>query len=596
MFTTGDQDQLKACLTKTIELVDKCSEKLKPISDPVQAKKDTKEDDLLENYQASNNVSTFALNKEDDEHLCTLTSDIETVLSQHISHLSHICLNYLFDFFHIYNYDREQKIFTSPLNRSILDSLHSELESLLAAVAAYPAAYNGDLQTVTNFLEKYPNYKDKPGLWGTTLLYSTARNNHFNIVKYLIESAHSSVNAQNQRDVDFALESCKADFVPNPTAGSTALHAACYNKHLKIVEYLIEHGADYFIENQANETPVMNGERSTEIKNYFRDYLILNYSAQTPKNLPDRPIMNDSRRPIQDCWWEYKPFQDSKWFKFNAAEALELHQALLTTEEFQEQVYLKVEKGLYSVSMIEFHRSGRHEQDPKKNMAWVRCRGSSILNFDCYSIWQIMLIQHGGIDKAAETTPSLKVQHFPTMSDSRFKLQLNSWYSCDAKTNSLLENSMNYRRKITALNVPFVGNHLKFNLGTFEFSNNEKTILGYVRWIPRLISKTGSTDHKIVDVDNYQVTADSQPIPLTTKRLKEISHVKKSDQEQTEELANSQEDDDDDSGFQTASSSNIENDDDIDDENTDKSNDGTKVGEKICMYELIIFFALNVHF
>ena len=574
MSTTKDENQLKLCLTKIIELVNEYLQKLKPISDEAQSQTDSNEDNLLENCQANNNIYTFTLSTEENELLDTLTSNIQTVLNQYLPHLSQICLNYLLDFLHTYNYDRERREFTSPLNAGILHSFHRELEGLLAAVAAYPAAFCGDLQTVKNFLEKYPNYNDKPGLWETTLLYSAARNDHFDIVKYLIESAHCSVNAQNQRDVDFALDSCGPDSVPKPGAGSTALHAACHNKHLNIVKYLIQHGADYFIENQANETPLMNSERYTEIKNYFQDYLIINYSIQSPNNLPDRPIMNDNRRPIQDCWWEYKPFQDSKWYKFSAAKAIELHKVLLPSEEFQEQVHLRVEKGLYRVSMIEFYRSGRNEQDPQKNMAWIRCRGSSNLNFDCYSIWQIMLIQHDKIDKNLEITPSLKVQHFPTMSDSRFKLQLNNWYNCDAKTSSLLDNSMNYRRKVTTINIPFAGNDLKFNLHTFEFSNNEKTIVGYIRWIPKLISKTESNDQKIVDVDNYHVTANSQPIPLTTKHLKEVSHIKKSDQEQTDELANLQEDDDnDDSGFQTATTSDVGN----DDEDTDKSNDETKV-------------------
>ena len=116
--------------------------------------------------------------------------------------------------------------------------------------------------------------------------------------------------------------------------------------------------------------------------------------------------------------------------------------------------------------------------------------------------------------------PSLKIQHFPTMSNSRFKLHLNTWYSCDAKTSSLLDDSMNYRRKIISIDIPFVGDDLKFNLQTFEFSNNEKTIFGYIRWIPKLISNNENNDKKIVPVDNYQPMANIQPIPLTTKYSK----------------------------------------------------------------------------
>jgi hypothetical protein len=73
-------------------------------------------------------------------------------------------------------------------------------------------------------------------------------------------------------------------------------------------------------------------------------------------------------------------------------------------------------------------------------------------------------------------------------------------------------------------------------LQTFEFSNNEKTILGYVRWIPKLTGNNG------IHIDNYQSMANIQPIPWTTKRSKEISHMKKADHN----LANIEEDDDSD--------------------------------------------------
>jgi hypothetical protein len=578
MSTTNDENQLKICLTKIIELVKACLQKLQPTKEQSQSQPqaDTEDDTLLKNSELNNNVYTFTLSNEENELLDTLTSDIQTTLNQHLAHLSQICLNYLLDFLHTYNYDREGREFTSPLTMGVLHSFNRELEGLLASAEAFQAAYNGDLKIVKMFLTQYPTYKDKPGLWETTLLYSAARNNHLAIVTYLIESAHCSVNAQNQRDVDFALNACSTDFIPKPSAASTALHAACYNNHLDIVKYLVEHGADYFIQNQANETPIMNGEAYVDIKDYFEDYLIISYSIEPPERLPDRPIMNDNQRPIRDCMWEYKPFQDPKWYKFTAGEATELHKALLPSEEFQQQIYLKVRQGLYSVSMIEFYRSGKHEQDPQKNMAWIRCRGSSVLNFDCYSIWQIMLIQHPKINQNVETTPSLKVQHFPTMTDSRFKLQLNSWYSCNAKVSSLLDDSMNYRRKVISIDIPFVGNGLKFNLQTFEFSNNEKTILGYVRWIPKLISNTDNNDKKIVYIDNYQPMINLEPIPLTTKRLKEVSHMKKADQEQGDDLANPEEDDDE-SGLPIATASGIGNDDDIDDNDIDSSNDKNKV-------------------
>ncbi|CAF4905193.1 unnamed protein product, partial [Rotaria sp. Silwood1] len=232
-------------------------------------------------------------------------------------------------------------------------------------------------------------------------------------------------------------------------------------------------------------------------------------------------------------------------------EATSLHKALLPSKEFQQQVYLKVARGLYSVSIIEFLRSGRHEQDPQKNMAWVRCRGSSVLNFDCFSIWQMMLTQHPKVNKSTEAIASLKIQHFPVMNSSRFALQLSTWYSCDDKTSSLLDNAMNYRRKIISINIPYVGDDLVLNLHTFEFSNNGNTIVGYIRWIPKLISNTGNIEQKIVFVDNYQSTVNIQPIPLTTKRWK-LFQEKYTDEKQANNLASQEDNDDDDSGLHMA--------------------------------------------
>ncbi|CAF3499599.1 unnamed protein product [Rotaria sp. Silwood1] len=575
MHTENDEKQLKSCLTKIIQLVEECLQKFKSFDQPTQIRSptDIKDDNLLENSQLNNNIYTFTLSDEENELLQALTYNIETTLNEHFQHLSNICLNYLLDFLYTYHYDREKRRFLSPLNIGELYSFALELKGLLASSAAYPAAYNGQLDVVKKFIKEYPTFKDKPGLWETTLLYSAARNNHLDIVKYLIEEARCSVNAQNQRDVGFALDATTADYIPRPTAASTALHGACFYNHLDVVKYLIRHGADYFIQNQAHETPINNGERHADIKKFFQDYLIMGYSIRDSERLPDQPIMDNDRRPIQDCMWEYKPFQDPKWYKFSASVASLLHIALLPSKEFQQQLYMKLTNGLYSVSIIEFLRSGKHEQDPQKNMAWVRCRGSSILNFDCFSIWQVMLMQHPKVNDDEDKTPSLKIQHFPTMVTSRFKLQLNTWYSCDDKTNSLLENAMNYRRKIISINIPHVCDGLTFNLQTFEFSNNEKTIVGYIRWIPKLISSTENKDKKLVYVDNYQSMANIQPIPLTTKRLKEASKIKSTGKNQMDEIED--QDEEDDSGLQIATTFGGGNDDEADDddfENWDDNN------------------------
>jgi hypothetical protein len=71
--------------------------------------------------------------------------------------------------------------------------------------------------------------------------------------------------------------------------------------------------------------------------------------------------------------------------------------------------------------------------------------------------------------------------------------------------------------------------------------------------------------------------ANIQPIPLTTKYFKEASHMKKTDQQQKNDLENS-DDDDDENDLQIATAPGIVNDDYVDDDDFDNSNDKDKVG------------------
>ncbi|CAF3892486.1 unnamed protein product, partial [Rotaria sp. Silwood1] len=162
------------------------------------------------------------------------------------------------------------------------------------------------------------------------------------------------------------------------------------------------------------------------------------------------------------------------------------------------------------------------------------------------------------------------------MNSSRFALQLNTWYSCDDKTSSLLDNAMNYRRKIILIHIPHVCDDLTFNLQTFEFSNNEKTIVGYIRWIPKLISSTEIKDKKLVYVDNYQSMANIQPIPLTTKCWK-LFQEKYTDEKQANYLAS---EDDDESDLHIATAVGTENDDEADDDDIADVTNKRKVSEE----------------
>jgi len=425
-----------------------------------------------------------------------------------------------------YQYNEKERKFENSLNLSILLSFYRDLQSILASIDSFQAAWNGDLSLVKEFIKNYPVLKDKPGLWGTTLIYSAAKNNHKTIVKYLIETAKCSVDSQNEQDLEKILltsTTTTEDFEVNSKFASTALHGACFNGHLTIVKYLIEHQANYFIKNQAEETPIMNGESHQQIREFFQNFLILGYSNISNK-LPDKPILEETEQKI-DCFWEYKPFNDDKWYLFSSEESNELQKSLILTsnEKFQYEVRLKVAKGIYCVSTIEFLRSGKDE-DKTNNLAWIRCRGSSILNFDCYSLWQIMFLKHPNIK--SKSSPSLKISQIPTIYDSAFEIQLNSWYTSDVNTNSQFDHAMNYRQKFIYLKLDFISSDpILFNLQTFSFENNEKTIKGCIRWIPKIISNSEQDQNRIKYIDNYSTLTNLNPIPLTTKRLQQTTQV-----------------------------------------------------------------------
>ena len=584
MDVTEEEQRLKRCLASIIGLVEKIIGTWKENNEEQQKELlnphlDESQDILLKNSQLSNSIYVLTLNDEDHELLSSLTNNIKKSLDDDLPHLSRNYAKYLLDLLHQYHYNPNEKQFQPPFTADRLHPFLHDLNGLLMSLDAFAAAFHGQLGPVQDFLEKHPEWKDRPGLWQTTLLYSAARNNWLDIVTYLIEEAHCSVNAQNQREMDYVTDANVMNHTPQPSAASVALHGACYNDHLDVVKYLVEQGADYFIRNQAEETPIMNGEGHIDIQQYFHEYLLTKYAMDAPASLPTRPILDDDRRPMADCWWEYKPIRDPKWYKFPKKSADQLHEALLPSKDFQTQVHLSLgEDSLYYVSMVDFFRSGNYVDDPENKVAWVRCRGSSIFNFDCYSLWQIMLLKHVSVSVDSEATPSMKIETLPEMSDRAFKIKLNVWYRCDTKTNRSLDESINTRRKRTAIHVRFIGESLKFNLETFSFTNEEQTIVGYLRWLPKLISNTERKKRKIIEVDNYQPMTDLEPIPLTTRHLSQI--MEKDNQDQEEGFFIEEEDEDVDNSEVTLSPSindddEIANTDDVQQVNQDSINDLT---------------------
>ena len=76
----------------------------------------------------------------------------------------------------------------------------------------------------------------------TILMYAVSANN-LNIVKEIIIKKKSNINAQ--------------DGIKKLYGGNTALHLAVLFADVEMVEFLLENGADYNIENYNEQTPLM---------------------------------------------------------------------------------------------------------------------------------------------------------------------------------------------------------------------------------------------------------------------------------------------------------------------------------------------------
>ena len=389
----------------------------------------------------------------------------------------------------------------------MLDSFLADLQGRLQSLDAFKAAWNGEQAPVEEFVEKYPQLKDEPGLYETTLLYCAARNHHFDLVQYLVGEAGCSVNTQNkeynQKDQSTATN--------RATIGSTALHAACYQGHLDIVTYLISHGGDYYIMNNAKESPVQNGKHKTNIRQFFTDFLIFAYSPNL-SNFPRKSILQeiDAHTDLMvDCIWEYKPIAMDQWMSFTPEISDQLQQSL-KSETIEGQLRLRTGRNRFCISLAKFIRFGS-DSDSTENSAWIRCRGSSLLNFHCYAQWQIMFIKHptGTINPS----PSLDVLDMTSCDN----VQFNSWYTADDYMNLIFETAMNYRRRYVNMYFSMLEETVLLNLENFSFANEGNTIEGFLRWIPKLISD--GTD--LSPIDNFQLDDDSKIMLLTKSCVKQ---------------------------------------------------------------------------
>ncbi|CAF4351811.1 unnamed protein product, partial [Rotaria sp. Silwood2] len=502
------------------------------------------DDRLFDNAVKNNIVNTFTVDNEENELLDTLTRDIQNALNDYLPKLSKMCRCYMMQHLHEYHFNQDGK-FTQRLTTGDLYNFKHDLNGLLMAVRAYVRADEGDREEVENFLENYPEYKDKPGFWKKTLIYSAAGNNHLSLVKYLVETAGCSVDAQNQHEIACnkiadgdATENSRDNqgYEPDQIGGSTALHVACNNNYLDIVKYLIDKGANYFITNESGKTPIDNSDGNQAIRDFFKNYLVYSYSGLSDASIPRKTVLDCPDRRSTNCVWEYKPVKKDKWTAFNVID----HNILCTSLKprandppFNTTTYLHARESTYTVQLLTFLRGAKNQESnpsDEDGLAWIRCRGSSIANFDIHCVWQLMFLKYDTkkeSEKASSELPSLVAETIPSFDNGRFQIKLNGWYTCDLKRNDLLDDAMNYRRRYVDIDCNYDIHYnenatVKCDLYEFTFKNNNETIKGCIRWIPKVIANTANTQNIIKILDNFKIINNFNPILLTTKRCDQV--------------------------------------------------------------------------
>jgi hypothetical protein len=467
MSSINDENQLIKCLDSIIKLI---------------------EETLIEDSSYTNQNNNSHSKK---DILEKITTNINQQLKNTLDILSNQYRQYFLDLFKDYNYNYQQGNFQEIIKSYIIKQLLNDLNAIKYSFQAFQAAFDGNLTIVKHFIQNYPAFKDNYGIWGTTLLYSSSRNNHIHIVKYLIEQGKCLVNRKNQTHKEL-----------NATSGSTALHAACFYGHLNIVKYLIENDGDYFIKNDAQETPIQNGLSRKNVREFFIDYLICSYSHST--NILPESTVEDDHHCKSDSIWEYKSINSNQWIQFQSNQ-LEQSLTYQTNHNYNQTLTIQIDNQTYDLSIITFLALNKSNNEH----SWIRCRGSSIENYNFYSKWQIMFDQHPSIKSFK--SPSLDIFYLDDNIDHQIPIELNHWYYSNDSINKQLNNATNYRRKYFSISIPQITNQhlIEFNLQTFSFTNSNKTITGFIRWIPIIISNKNNNI-----IDNFTFLTNEHLIPL----------------------------------------------------------------------------------
>lgn len=141
MRSASDENKLKPCLSRIIEAIGQCIQKLKKLKSASEATTtppqplDDSDDDLFSTHGPLNpNINKFILDKDESDLLDQLTEDIEALLEDCFPYLTVKCSNSLADHLHEYHFDQEKLKFSRPLTKDVVPSMRKDLNGLLGTL------------------------------------------------------------------------------------------------------------------------------------------------------------------------------------------------------------------------------------------------------------------------------------------------------------------------------------------------------------------------------------------------------------------------------------------------------------------------------